>query len=76
MITPRQVFFIRKATGAFGCTQEHFAHGIGVSPRTYRNWEQGTRKPTGAAEVLLRMIEQAPMETIALLKRPGIASAE
>jgi len=37
-----------------------FAALMGVSPRTVRAWEQGERKPSGAARVLLLMAERQP----------------
>ncbi|WP_094183324.1 helix-turn-helix domain-containing protein [Bradyrhizobium canariense] len=41
-------------------TQQAFADGLGIPVRTLRNWEQGKRKPTGPALVLLRMVERDP----------------
>jgi putative transcriptional regulator len=52
---------IRLSAGR-GATQAAFAKSLGVSVRTLRNWEQGRRRPTGAAVVLLTLI----------LKDPGI----
>jgi putative transcriptional regulator len=46
--------------GGIGATQETFANLIGVPVRTLRNWEQRRREPTGAARVLLSMIERDP----------------
>lgn len=43
-----------------GLSQSEFAHLIDVSPRTYQEWEQGRRNPTGAARVLLRLISHKP----------------
>lgn len=43
-----------------GLTQEAFAGLLGVSVQTLRNWEQGTRKPHGAALSLLRIVEKHP----------------
>lgn len=62
------VYRIRTRAGKIGATQEHFAETIGVSPRTYRNWEQHRRKPTGAARVLLRMIERDPAQAVSLIR--------
>ncbi len=44
----------------FGLSQEKFASLIGISVATLRNWEQGRRKPEGAARVLLRVAAQHP----------------
>ena len=43
-----------------GLTQIEFAHMLGVSIRTLHHWEQGTRQPSGAARVLLRIAETSP----------------
>jgi putative transcriptional regulator len=37
-----------------------FAKSLGVSVRTLRNWEQGRRRPTGAAVVLLTLVMRNP----------------
>ena len=41
-------------------SQGKFALTFGVSAKTVRKWEQGLRHPTGAARVLLKVIEQEP----------------
>ncbi len=41
-------------------TQTDFAGLMGVSVRTVQEWEQGRRKPSGAARSLLRIAEQHP----------------
>src|SRR6266498_5844873 len=38
-----------------GLSQTEFARLLGISVRTLHNWEQGWRKPTGAARVLLKL---------------------
>jgi len=38
-----------------GLSQERFATLLGVSIRTLQDWEQGRRRPTGAAQTLLRV---------------------
>jgi putative transcriptional regulator len=43
-----------------GLTQEKFAELLGISPATLRNWEQGRRKPEGAARVLLCVAAKYP----------------
>jgi putative transcriptional regulator len=50
---------IRLSAGR-GATQAAFAKSLGVSVRTLRNWEQGRRRPTGAAVVLLTMVMRDP----------------
>ena len=38
-----------------GLTQAQFAAMLGVSQRTLEQWEQGRRKPSGAAKTLIRV---------------------
>ncbi|OSI67649.1 helix-turn-helix domain-containing protein [Bradyrhizobium canariense] len=59
---------VRMASG-IGQTQQTFADAIGVPVKTLRNWEQGRRKPTGPALVLLRLIHLNPKAVIGVLER-------
>ncbi|MBN9505826.1 MAG: helix-turn-helix domain-containing protein [Altererythrobacter sp.] len=43
-----------------GLSQAAFARSIGVAKGTLLNWEQGRRRPTGPAKVLLAMIARRP----------------
>jgi putative transcriptional regulator len=43
-----------------GLTQAEFAQLLGVSIRTLQDWEQGRRKPSGAAQSLLLIAEKKP----------------
>ena len=43
-----------------GLTQQKFAELLGISPATLRNWEQGRRRPEGAARVLLCVAAKYP----------------
>lgn len=43
-----------------GLSQPKFASLLGISADTLQNWEQGRRKPTGPAKVLLRIAEKYP----------------
>jgi putative transcriptional regulator len=45
---------------AIEATQRSFAAAIGVPVKTVSNWEQGGRKPTGPALVLLSVIQRDP----------------
>jgi len=54
---------IRKTSGL---SQSEFAKSTGVALGTLQGWEQGRRKPRGAARVLLALIA----------KRPGIVQDE
>ena len=48
---------VRKKTNK---NQEEFADMIGVKVGTLRNWEQGRRKPDGAALSLLKIVAANP----------------
>lgn len=43
-----------------GLSQAEFATALGVSKRTLEQWEQGRRKPSGAAKQLLKIAERHP----------------
>src|SRR5437867_5572505 len=43
-----------------GVSQNEFARLLGISLRTLHHWEQGTRTPSGAARVLLRVAALHP----------------
>ena len=43
-----------------GLYQTRFARLLGISVRTLHHWEQGSRTPTGAAQVLLRVAARHP----------------
>ncbi len=45
---------------ASGLSQQKFADVLGVSPRTLQEWEQGRRKPSGAARSLLVIAKRKP----------------
>ena len=45
---------------ALGLSQSKFADLLGISIKTLHNWEQGRRKPTGAARILLRVAALHP----------------
>src|SRR5262245_17438014 len=43
-----------------GMTQQRFAHVLGISVHTLRNWEQSRRTPDGPALALLRIAARHP----------------
>ncbi len=43
-----------------GLSRRKFAAVLGVSPRTLEDWEQGQRKPTGAARSLITVARRHP----------------
>lgn len=51
---------IVEARARTGLSQQQFAAMLGVSPRTLKGWEQGRRKPTGAARSLLTIARRRP----------------
>ena len=60
---PTQIVEVSEAIHArrmSGFSQSEFAAKLGVSVRTYQEWEQGRREPTGAARVLLHLISKKP----------------
>jgi putative transcriptional regulator len=63
-----QVTVIRRA---FRLTQEEFATKFHIPIETLRDWEQGGKKPDGAAKAYLWVIASEPrMVREALLRRP------
>ena len=51
---------VRTIREHYGLSQGKFASLMGISVATLRNWEQGRRKPEGAARVLLRVAARHP----------------
>lgn len=49
-----------EARQRLGLSQTQFAALLGVSVRTYQDWEQGRREPSGAAKTLLRVAAIRP----------------
>lgn len=49
---------VARARLASGLSQPAFAALLGVSVRTVQDWEQGRRKPSGAAKTLLKIAER------------------
>lgn len=43
-----------------GLSEVQFAAALRVSPRTLRRWEKGLAKPSGTAEILLRIVARHP----------------
>jgi putative transcriptional regulator len=51
---------IKIARRKIGLSRDAFARVFGLSTATLRKWENGERKPTGAARVLLTIISREP----------------
>ena len=53
-------FDVQQIRAGFGMTQRAFAHLIGISVETLRNWEEGRRRPHGPGRALLRVLDADP----------------
>jgi len=62
---PLEVKTIRKRLHV---SQTQFAHLIGVSAATLRNWEQGRTYPEGAARALLKVAARRPHAVLEALR--------
>ena len=51
---------VRVIRARMGLSQSAFAARFGFSLDAVQNWEQGRRRPEGAARALLRVIEREP----------------
>jgi putative transcriptional regulator len=51
---------IKTARRKIGLSRDAFARVFGLSSATLRKWENGERRPTGAARVLLTIISREP----------------
>jgi putative transcriptional regulator len=51
---------VARARAKLGLSQTRFASLLGISASTLRNWEQGRRRPTGAAKILLKVATRHP----------------
>ena len=65
-LKPGRVFHVNpesnivRVRGKLGLSQSKFAAILGISVDTLQNWEQGRRRPTGSAKVLLRIAAKHP----------------
>lgn len=55
-----------QARAKMDLSQSQFAKLLGVSVRTLQEWEQGRKKPTGAAQTLLRVAVRTPQALLSL----------
>jgi putative transcriptional regulator len=60
---------VKNVRGKLGLSQEEFAAAFGVPLGTLRHWEQGLRRPEGAARVLLNVIDARPDVVAQVLNR-------
>ncbi len=56
-----------EARAKMDLSQSQFAKLLGMSVRTLQEWEQGRKKPTGAAQTLLRVAVQTPQALLSLV---------
>ncbi|GAB6060840.1 helix-turn-helix domain-containing protein [Desulfonatronum parangueonense] len=59
--------FARRVRKRLGLSQAEFSRRIEVPVETIRNWEQGKRRPTGAAKTLLKVLNKTPETALAAL---------
>jgi putative transcriptional regulator len=59
---------VLKIREQYGLSQDKFASLMGISVATLRNWEQGRRRPEGAARVLLRVAAAHPEAILDITK--------
>ena len=63
-MTPTQIYELRQTlpcnTPCHTTTQKEFAALLGVSLQAVQAWEQGRRKPNGAALTLLKLLSRSP----------------
>ena len=55
---------IAKTRAKVGLSQSQFAQLMGVSIRTLQDWEQGRRRPSGAARTLLMVVDKNPQAVL------------
>lgn len=65
---------VKAARKKLGLSQDRFAAAFKISPSTLRKWEQGTRHPRGAAQVLLTVIDREPEAVLRALRNETEAS--
>lgn len=51
---------IKAIRESLGMTQSEFAERLGVSQMAVSHWENGLRRPSGSAGILIKMLEKQP----------------
>jgi putative transcriptional regulator len=64
----------REARHKLGLSQREFAAVIGTGVGTVRKWELGTRRPSGAARMLIEVIKREPNAVRRALGKSKMAS--
>ena len=67
---------IRKIRERLKLTQPQMAVMLGVTVSGFRKWEQGDREPSGAARMLLRVMEREPEAVVRALGSRSSRHAE
>ena len=67
---------VRRIRESLNLSQYQFAALVHVSVKTLRNWEQGIRRPGGAAAALLTAIRNDPENVIAALNANQIHQSQ
>ncbi len=60
-------WYVRRIRRRLGFSQMELARCINVPRETIRNWEQGKRRPSGAARALSRVLDKAPETVLRVL---------
>ena len=68
LIVPEEVD-VQAIRRGLGLSQHEFALRYGFPVGTVRNWEQGRRRPEGAARLLLEIIRQRPQVVEEVLRQ-------
>jgi putative transcriptional regulator len=68
---PLGVIDVQAVRRKTGLSQERFCALFGISKRTFTKWEQGERRPSGAARVLLKVIDCNPAAVLEALDVKG-----
>jgi putative transcriptional regulator len=71
VVHPPEKVDVKAIRKGMGLSQDAFAKRFGFSKGSVQNWEQGYRKPLGAARVLLTIIEREPKAVRRALERKG-----
>lgn len=67
-VAPNEVAAARLKTGL---SQSQFAQVLHISARTLQEWEQGRRKPSGAAQALIQIAFKHPEVITESLRQAG-----
>ena len=59
-VSTRETPDVRAVRKQLNLKRADLAEMLGVSPRTLESWEQGKRKPSGAASILLKIAMKNP----------------